>query len=220
VAPQSHHKLAHCGDAIHAEGDGSVFVGAKYSRRLAPPGTTLAVTFALCGCSSFDTSGAWFSKPLNLFGANLGYTYSQLDEAKMDRPITANDLISANGACPRPAVPTAAQTASGSPDASAANSPDTAALLGGGVAIGMSECDVVARLGQPTAVNIGRGPNGDRAVALTFNSGPRPGVYRFAGGKLKEMDHVELPSPPPEPAKKKVVKKKPEKSNQPPKTDD
>jgi hypothetical protein len=81
----------------------------------------------------------------------------------------------------------------------------------------MSECDVVARLGQPTAVNIGRSPGGDRSAALTFQSGPRPGVYRFGGGRLTEMDRVEMPpAPPPEPAKKKLVKKKPDKAKGPP----
>ncbi len=85
----------------------------------------------------------------------------------------------------------------------------------------MSECDIVARLGQPTAVNVGKGPGGDRAVALTFNSGPRPGVYRFAGGRLTEMDRVEVPqAAAPEPAKKKMVKKKPDKTKRPPKPDD
>jgi hypothetical protein len=43
---------------------------------------------------------------------------------------------------------------------------------------------------------------------LTFNSGPRPGVYRFIAGRLKEMDRVEGPPPAPEPAKKKSAKSK------------
>jgi hypothetical protein len=93
-------------------------------------------------------------------------------------------------------------------------------LLGAGIAIGMSECDIVARIGQPTAVNLGRGPGGDRAVVLTFKSGPRPGIYRFAGGRLVEMDRVELPPPPPEPDKKKIVKKKPGKTKAPLKPED
>ena len=58
-------------------------------------------------------------------------------------------------------------------------------------------------------------------MALTFNSGPRPGVYRFAGGRLTEMDRVEVPqAAAPEPAKKKMVKKKPDKTKKPPKPDD
>ena len=166
----------------------------------------------------FDTSSSWFVKPLRLYGSNLGYTYTQFDDAKMDRPITANDLVDASGACPRYVVPSPPPAAGAAP---ATGPTDAASLLGAGVAIGMSECDIVARLGQPTAVNVGRGPGGDRAVALTFNSGPRPGVYRFAGGRLTEMDRVEVPqAQAPEPAKKKMVKKRPDKTKKPPKPDD
>ena len=56
-----------------------------------------------------------------------------------------------------------------------------AGLLGGGVAIGMSECDVVQRLGQPNNVNLGQNPNGLRSAILTYSAGPRPGVYRLRG---------------------------------------
>jgi len=169
-----------------------VFVRSNCAATLA----ALALAVALGSCARFDfDSSAWFSKPLNLFGNNLGYTYSQLDEAKTDRPLTANDFVSANGACPTPAAPAA--------------SSDAASLLGGGVAIGMSECDVVARLGQPTTVNIGQNPNGLRSAVLSYPSGPRPGVYRFEAGRLAEMDRLETPAPPPESAKKKTAKKKP-----------
>ncbi len=200
------------------EGDASVFEGVRCAVGLASRALPLALAAALCGCSDFDTSGSWFVKPLRLYGSNLGYTYTQFDDARMDRPITANDLIDANGACPRYVVPSPPPAAGA---ASAAGPTDAASLLGAGIAIGMSECDIVARLGQPTAVNVGKGPGGDRAVALTFNSGPRPGVYRFAGGRLTEMDRVEVPqAAAPEPAKKKMVKKKPDKTKKPPKPDD
>ena len=42
--------------------------------------------------------------------------------------------------------------------------------MGGGIALGMSECDVVFRAGQPTAVQIGKNPNGDRTAVLTYSS--------------------------------------------------
>jgi len=176
----------------------------------------LTAAFALCGCAAPDTS-SWFSKPLNPFGNNLGYSYSQLGETRQDHPITANDLVDPNGACPRYTAP--APVAPGSPDAGSAASPDTAALLSGGIALGMSECDVVARLGQPTAVNLGSNPNGSRSAVLTFKSGPRPGIYRFAGGRLSEMDRVEG-LPPPQPEKKKSAKKKPANSKEPQKPGD
>ena len=201
------------------EGDASVFEGVRCAVGLASRALPLALAVALCGCSDFDTSGSWFAKPLRLYGSNLGYTYTQFDDARLDRPITANDLVDANGACPRYVVPSPPPAAGAAPAAGPAT--DAASLLGAGIAIGMSECDIVARLGQPTAVNVGKGPGGDRAVALTFNSGPRPGVYRFAGGRLTEMDRVEVPqAAAPEPAKKKMVKKKPDKTKKPPKPDD
>ena len=173
-----------------------MFVGVK--RTVGPAWGALALLLALGlgGCSNFDTSGAWFSKPLRLYGSNLGYTYTQIDEARRDHPITANDLVDANGACPRYVAPAPPPTAAAAPEAAGSGATsDLVSLLGGGVAIGMSECDVVARLGQPTAVNIGgRSPGGGRTAVLTFQSGPRPGVYRFAGGRLDEMDRVAMPA--------------------------
>jgi len=175
----------------------------------------LATALALSGC---DNPTA-FSKPLNLFGNNLGYTYSQLDQAKLDRPITADNLIDANGACPRYAAP-APPPPAGNPSDNSAQPADANALLSGGVALGMSECEVISHLGQPNAFNVGANPNGTRSVVLTYNVGVRPGVYRFNSGRLAEMDRVEAP-PPPAPEKKVAkTKKKPAKPAEPPATGD
>ena len=87
----------------------------------------------------------------------------------------------------------------------------------------MSECDVVARVGPPSAANLSRTPNGDRIAILTYQSGVRPGVYRFVAGRLKEMDRVEEPPPQPQSVKKKaekkIAKKPPAAPAKPPKTD-
>ncbi len=160
---------------------------------------------SLFGC---DDTAKWFAKPLNPLNNNPGYNYSSLGDARVDRAITANDLVDAGGACPNYAAP----APSASPGAGEGASPqDSAALFGGGVALGMSECDIVARLGQATAVNFGTGAYGSRSVVLTYNAGPRPGIYRFENGRLLEMDRVEgLPSA----AEKKATKKKPAKSGE------
>ena len=211
-----------CCGPIVLKGDALVFVGPNCRATLA----ALTMAVALCGCANndFDTSGAWFSKSADLFGSKGGYTYSNLtDTAKQERPITANDLVDANGACPAAAAaaaPAQPPTAAANPGENAALSADLASLIGGGVAIGMSECEVAARLGQPTGINFEKNPNGYRSAILTYKSGPRPGVYRFAGGRLAEMDRVEVPPPTPEPAKKKIAKKKPAKPKDPAKTDD
>jgi len=179
--------------------------------------STLALTVLLAGCAGGDfDSGAWFSKPLNPFGHNLGYSYSQLGEAtQKQRPITANDLVDANGACPgRPAPAPVAGAAAGSGDG--------VSQLSGGVGVGMSECDVVARIGAPNAVNLSRAQTGERLAILTFNGGPRPGIYRFVAGRLKEMDAVQ-PPPPPDQAKNKSSKKsirKSAKKKRPPRQED
>lgn len=181
-----------------------MYLGLKYSCAW----VALAFATALCGCANgdFETSTPWFSKPLDPFGNRSGYSYSQLGEARQERHITANDLVDANGACPTAAAPGQTQSAPGNPGGSPAASPDAASPLGGGVAIGMSECELVSRIGPPTAVNLGQTPNGDRNAVLTFNTGPRPGVYRFVGGRLREMDRVDEPPPPPKTAKKKPAK--------------
>ena len=172
----------------------------------------LALSAALGGCANLDidTSQSWFSKPLDVGGRNAGgYTFSELAESKQrQRPVTPNDLVDANGGCParpQPQLPSAA-----APGGQAANAPpaaDAASLLGGGIALGMNECDVVLRAGQPSGVQLGQNPNGDRTAVLTFNAGPRPGVYRFERGTLTVMDRAaQASNPPPPPEKKKAAK--------------
>jgi hypothetical protein len=168
----------------------------------------LAAVLALSGCADVDWGNpqAWFAKPLDVTGRKAGYTFSELQETKQrQRPITANDLVNGNGACPPPAVaPTAVAAPGGQPMAMPAA--DTAALLGGGIALGMSECDVVFRAGAPSSVQIGRMPNGNRSAVLTFDGGPRAGIYRFESGALREMDSLPVAAAPPPTAKKRSAK--------------
>jgi hypothetical protein len=163
----------------------------------------------LCGCANtdiFDNNERWFSRSLDLTGKTGGYTFAELQESSRNRPITAIDLVDANGACPPLPVPAAA------PVPSAANgpapiptAPEVPTLMGQGIALGMSECDVIYRAGAPANLQLGKNQNGDRTLVLTYNSAPRPGIYRFEAGRLMDMDRVDVPPPPPEP---KVAKKK------------
>jgi hypothetical protein len=167
---------------------------------------------ALCGCVNtdvFDQNERWFSRSLDVTGKTGGYTFAELQESSRNRPITAIDLVDANGACPPLPAPAAAPFA---PTASAADgatpiptAPEAPTLMGQGIALGMSECDVVYRAGAPGNLQIGKNQNGDRSSVLSYNGGPRPGIYRFEAGRLMDMDRVEVAPPPPEP---KVTKKK------------
>ena len=114
--------------------------------------TVVSVALSLAG---YDDSAKWFAKPLNPFSAPVGYTYSSLGDAGVDRPIGANYLVDANGVCPNYAAAPLSAAASRGEGAQPAQ--DGGALFGCGFALGMSECDVVSRLGQATAVNFGTG---------------------------------------------------------------
>ena len=174
----------------------------------------LAVALAGCGNLGLDSDQPWFRKQFDLTGKAGGYTFSDTQQARQDRPVTANDLIAASGSCsPPPAAPVAAAPTS-NPAAAPIAAPDNPSLLGEGVALGMSECEVVWRAGAPNNVELGNTPNGDRTAVLTFDSGPRPGIYRFQRGRLMEMDSVAPAAAPPQVAKKKPVKpKKPPNNN-------
>jgi hypothetical protein len=171
---------------------------------------TLAV--ALSGCANpdvLDSNERWFSRSLDVSGQKGGYTFSELkDTGERSRPADANELVSPNGACPAPpAVATAAPAATGPGVIPNGAPPDAAApsLLGAPIALGMTECEVVDRAGAPSAVQIGTNPNGDRTAQVTYDSGPRPGIYHFERGRLMDMDRVAVAAAP-EP---KVTKKRP-----------
>ena len=183
---------------------GSKRCGARLTLLLA-----LAMAAALSGCGNVDLGSdqPWFRKPFDFAGKNAGYSYSDLTgSSRLNRPITANDLIDASGACPAAAQPQAAPAGAAAPA-----TPPSA--LGEGVGLGMSECEVVERAGAPASVQIGNAPNGDRTTVLTYNSGPRPGVYHFERGRLMQMDAVAAPPPPPQTAKKKPAKPKKQANN-------
>ena len=156
----------------------------------------LAMAGVLGGCADVGwDSGTLFRKPVDVAGRSAGYTYSDLQEARQSRPVSDSDLVDANGSCPAAAAP-------GS-DASASSE---------GVGLGMTECEVVARAGSPNSVQLGRNPNGDRTAVISYQSGPRPGIYHFERGRLTQMDRVEV-TPPPQAKKKPAKTKKPATGN-------
>ena len=146
-----------------------------------------------------------------MVGRSSGYTYSDLQESRQTRPVTDSDLVDANGSCPA-----AAAAASGRrwpSRRSGGSRQQTRPALGEGVGLGMTECEVVARAGPPNSVQLGRNPNGDRTAVLSYQSGPRPGIYHFERGRLMQMDRVEVAAPPPQAKKKPAKTKKPPAAN-------
>jgi hypothetical protein len=102
------------------------------------------------------------------------------------RPVTAADFIDPQGQC-------------------AGAGQDAAPR--GGIALEMTECEVVSRAGAPENIELGTTDRGERSVTLTYTGGPRPGIYRFAGGRLYAIDRAQEPPPEPPKAKKPPAKK-------------
>jgi hypothetical protein len=112
-------------------------------------------------------------------------TYSGAKEEFSLRPVTAADLVTADGQC--------AMTTAEAPPPPPGDASDASAqpgLLPGGIALQMTECDVVRRAGAPEQLQIGADERGDRAVTITYVRGPRPGVYRFAAGRLASIERA------------------------------
>ena len=78
--------------------------------------------------------------------------------------------------------------------------------VAGGIALGMTECQAVQRAGTPTNVAISADQKGERKVVITYLSGPWPGIYTFAGGRLSVVERA--PEQPKPAAPKKTPKKK------------
>jgi hypothetical protein len=180
--------------------------------------TAMAVAIALGGCADVEVGpgAGWFSKPVDFFGKSSGFSAEQNTSTFKQRTITANDLVDASGACPAAAAPTPPPAPPPqSPDGAGAPpaAPEQSSLLGGGIGLGMSECEVVERAGAPNAVNLGSTPGRERTAVLTYSSGPRPGIYHFVAGRLSDIERVAEPEPPPSEKKKKPAKPKTAKKN-------
>ncbi len=135
------------------------------------------------------------SSPSRLFIRNVSIDAPPLTP---ERPVTAQDLVSADGGCPGMAAPANAM-ADG-----AAGAPPPA---GGTVALLHTECDVVRGIGAPDSVNISNNPRGDRVAVVTYLRGPRAGIYTFTGGRLTRVEAAPEQPPQPKAAKPKAKKK-------------
>ena len=63
----------------------------------------------------------------------------------------------------------------------------------------------VRRAGTPERVEFGSTQGGERSVVLTYSRGVRPGVYRFASGRLVSIERGPEPAAP---ARQKAAPKK------------
>ena len=141
----------------------------------------------------------WFSRSGRLFIKNVSIDTPPLTP---DKPVTQEDMVSADGACPGMASAGVAANANASSDGAAA-APATL----GNVALGHTECDVVRGIGAPDSVNISNNARGDRVAVINFSRGQRAGIYTFTAGRLTSIERGSDPVAEPKTVKPK--KKKP-----------
>ncbi len=166
----------------------------------------IAPMMSSCGGTLSDYSlkdQEWFTRPGKLF--NTKSLSLETPPLHADKPVSPDDLITAEGACPGMApagLPAdanaqqqgeAAPPPAGAPQAAVASAPATPALPPGGViALGHTECDVARAAGTPNNVNISANERGERHTVLT---------YTLTAGRLTAIDAVQAPPPPKKPAK-------------------
>jgi hypothetical protein len=160
----------------------------------------------VAGCSGMFNSdllskdAEWFSRPGRLFIKNVSIETPPLTP---DKPVTAEDLVSADGACPGMAPAGSPADANALTDGAAGAPP----ARGGTVALGHTECDVVRGIGSPDNVNISNNPRGDRVAVINWSRGPRAGIYTFSAGRLSSVERGAEPVAEPKAAKPKAKKK-------------
>jgi hypothetical protein len=143
----------------------------------------------------------WFSRSGRLSISNVSIETPPLTP---NRPVTAEDLVSADGGCPGMPPPASPADANALTEGGA---PPPAVT--GTVALGHTECDVVRGIGAPGSVNISSN-GGERVAVVTYTQGPRAGIYTFTGGRLSSVERGPEPVEQPKvAAKKHKAKKKP-----------
>lgn len=170
--------------------------------RTAALATTIGLLgLGLGGCSSSalqDTN--FFPKASSFFTAPDWGGFSGAKNTA-SRVLTQDDFVNADGSCAGNPAPVAAANppeGEAAPDANAAAS--TPAITGG-IALGMTECEVVQRAGTGGRVELGTDEHGERSATLTYMQGYNPGIYRFRSGRLVSVERVAEPEPPKKPAK-------------------
>ncbi len=145
----------------------------------------------------------WFSRSGRLFIRNVSIETPPLTPNK---PITTDDLVSAEGYCAGMAPPGGPANSNALAEGAAASPPPS---VTGTVALGHTECDVVRGIGAPGSVNLSNSARGDRVAVITYTQGQRAGIYTFTDGRLSSIERGPQPVEQPKIAKPKAKKKPP-----------
>jgi hypothetical protein len=193
-------------------------------------GASLAASLGAC-TGDFDLRDLNLAPlPSDFFSGPSWMTNVSNQGTGSNKKVTAEELIGPDGLCagmaagppvvaadaPSPLDPVASSPAGasgaplpieGAPGAAAPGAPVAGQpIVFSGVGLGMTECDVVRRLGPVVAPRVGTNDRGERALELTYIQGPRPGTYRFVAGRLISMERVPEPPAAEKPQKRRRTK--------------
>lgn len=174
----------------------------RYWVALQAAGTVGAVlTLAACGSADF----AQFNTPKFDVAALIPPDPDEF--ARKQRalePAGPNDLVDGNGVCvggDGAATGTPSEQAS---DPQGQQAMQAAPAAPRGVALEMTECEVVRAAGRPAEVQISANAAGERTVTMIYATPERP-IYRFVSGRLRVVERGAEPAP--EPGTKKPARR-------------
>jgi hypothetical protein len=160
------------------------------TKRVTRVAVPLAALLLLCACSTTETPQPT-GKVSDMF-ATPEWAKGNQARAATTRAITQNDLINQDGSCAAPASTDGVAPVTSDAD-SALTGQGELPQVQGGVALGMTECQVLQRTGAPDTFNISA-EGTDRVATLTVTRGAWPGLYQFRGGRLTQIEQVAVPA--------------------------
>lgn len=170
------------------------------------PGSIVRSLAAIAGLSAALALGACAMPDLDSFRApdaaafNQRLSVSAVKERQL-KPVTNEDLVDQEGRCAF-----AAAAAPAEPGALQTDAAPGVPLVPQGVALEMTECEVVKRIGPAERTEIGSNGS-DRTSTLTYIQGARPGIYHFVGGRLSSIERAPEPPAPAKPVRAKPAPK-------------
>lgn len=111
------------------------------------------------------------SSDLSMFRADWNWWSRGTRPAPMMQSAPPDALVNADGSCPGGAAQPR------------------------GIALGMTECELVAVAGPTDQIAVAANERGERTVVITYPQGERAGIYRFVSGLLVTIDRVDPPAP-------------------------
>jgi len=195
-------------------------MASKVSRQSAATAAA-ALLLALAACSSPNEQASDADLRTKLRLTKPDWAQAVTPTIRAARPLGPDDFVGPDGRCAGDPAPADGPSGPGAlyfqagPEAGPAPAPlaPGSAQPGGsrpgpGIALEMSECDLVRAAGYTGQVEISRNERGERSVVLTYLQGEHPGIYRFVSGRLKSIERApELPAAAKPAAPKKPGKK-------------